>query len=215
MKKVNRGIPVLNSFNGPQVTMFTGHPPLSRQQQQPIIHQHINQGIYTGSVMNPSMQMMRPAGRTSPPAMEFPPVSVAASEAHLRGLLIAQNFSPPPSVTTTSQIHGGLDDLLQDTVIAPSPPLSAASTHSVVDIPTSVSSAQVSHLEPSINEVMPFSLSDPSGPVSPEEMSQYLNDRCHSDFLASTQEYIPDSTSAFVTDPLLVSRRQQQPTNNA
>ena len=198
--------------------MYTSHSSLIGQPPT-MLRQHLvpQQSIYAGAVKTcPSPRQMiinsRPAGCASPPTNDYPPVpvSVATSESHLR-MLPRPSHSPPPPLPNTSQ--GMLESLFQDPLITSSPPLSATSNHSL-DIPAthSPSSAhQVSHLEPSITEVMPFTLSDPSGPVSPEEMSQYLN--CSDYPLAPSQEFTHNSTSAFVTDPLHVSRRQQS-TNN-
>ena len=198
----------------PSVGMYTSHSSLIGQPT--MLRQHLvpQQSIYTGAGKTcPSPRQMiissRPASCASPPTNDFPPVSVAPSDSHLR-MLTRPSHSPPP-LPSTSQ--GMLESLFQDPIVTSSPPLSANSTHSL-DISATLSPSsvhQVSHLEPSITEVMPFTLSDPSGPVSPEEMSQYLN--C-SDFpMAPSQEYTPNSTSAFVTDSLHVSRRQQS-TNN-
>lgn len=195
-------------------------PNISGLQQPPaMLHQpHLPPTMFAGPIKScpAPIPMMARAGRSTPPTTEYAlPVSTAASDAHIRGLMTGPKLSPSPTISSTSQV-GMLEELFQDSGIAASPPLSASSIHSI-DIPTSVpsSSAQVSHLEPSITEVMSFPFSsDPSGPVSPEEMSQYLNETCRPVLpMAPTQEYAPDSSSAFVTDPLLACHSQHP--NNA
>ena len=216
MKKMNnRGISSMHMCGYNHPAMYTSHSSMIGQPPT-MLRQHLvpQQNIYTAVKTCPSPRSMminsRPAGCASPPTNDFPPVPVSVApsvDSHLR-MLTRPSHSPPPPLPNTSQAM--LETLFQDPIITNSPPLSANSTHSL-DIPASLSPSvhQVSHLEPSITEVMPFTLSDPSGPVSPEEMSQYLN--C-SDFpLIPSQEF--NSTSAFVTDPLHVSRRQQS-TNN-
>lgn len=157
----------------------------------------------------PPMMPRAPRHTQTIPATDYnPTVSSATTDDHLRGLLTNSKLSPPPVVSSAAQ--DSMLELFQDTSVAGSPPLSANSTHSL-DIPVPTTCAQVSLLEPSITEVMSssFPISDPSGPVSPEEMSQYLNEVCHPPTalpLAPHQEYPPISSSGFVTESLLACK---------